>query len=192
MSFKIKSNFIYSFKIGDNICYNFEILNTLYKYFEEENDRNKLLLCKSITITVISIIEALLIDFYYRINSLVREGVPGFDPDMLKVVREDISKDKEFFKFEKIIKNIKEKNLFNKSESFYDALDKLRKLRNRIHIQNQKQFVEPDEALAFNHNRRELSEIICEIILKKLESEHGRGETFDYVNDFFAPWGPHY
>lgn len=191
MGFKIRSNFIYDFKIGDNICYNFEILNTLYQYFNQENDKNKLLLCKPITIINVSIIEALLIDFYYRIKTLTKEGVAGFTPETLDSIRGDISKDKEFFKFEKIIKNVKEKNLFNQKEHFYDVLDMLRKLRNRIHIQNQKKFVEPDDSLAFSHRRRELSEIICEVILKKLEGDHGRNEKFDFVNNFFAPWPEH-
>jgi hypothetical protein len=55
--------FIWNFKHGDNILYNLEILQTLYE--TGVTAKNKSRLNKPITITIISIIEAILVDFSY-------------------------------------------------------------------------------------------------------------------------------
>ena len=66
--FTVSSNFIGNFKLGDNINHNLEILQLLYRQFDQSKFRNKRLLCKPIIIIVVSIIEAVLHDFHFRIQ----------------------------------------------------------------------------------------------------------------------------
>ena len=55
------SSFIWDFKVGDNILYNFEILQNLYISRQKLQDKD--IFNKPITITTVSIIEAILLDF---------------------------------------------------------------------------------------------------------------------------------
>ena len=66
----IKPRFIGNFKLGDNIAYNFKILQILYNAQAQlNNDNDRCLLNKPITIILMSIIEAILHDYFFRINN---------------------------------------------------------------------------------------------------------------------------
>ena len=60
----------------------------------------------------------------------------------------------------------------NKATNFYGQLDELRKLRNRIHIQNTLRYKPFDETKAFSIQKKEAAEKIAEM---KLPAPEGRG-----------------
>lgn len=185
--FKIKANFIGSFKLGDNINHNLGILRFLYSIFDKENDHNKRLLCKPIIIIMASIIEAILHDFHNRIKSYTKEGVSSLTTEVIDYIRR-----KNIDELEKYIESAKKHDLFDEKDTkFYGALQGLRKLRNRIHIQNRKNSYEPDEYIAFNEKRKIITEKLLEKTIKTMNERHPR--TFSgFVEDFELPWKEHY
>jgi hypothetical protein len=69
----------------------------------------------------------------------------------------------------------------------------LGKLRNRIHIQNVKKDLEPDEWRAFTPARKIVAEKVLERVLGILASEHPRGDhVAGYVSNFELPWNQHF
>src|SRR5262249_16202573 len=77
--------------------------------------------------------------------------------------------------------------------AFYDVLDELRRLRNRIHIQNTKNDFEADEYNAFTIARKTKAEQALEKTMKTLAANHPRPvHTQGYVPDFSLPWAGHY
>ena len=182
--FKIKSNFVGNFKIGDNIEYNCEILKHLYKCLNNSKRLEKKYLYKPIIITIISIIEAMLYDFIeIRIVTYTNEGVKNISNDILESIRE-----KRINGMSQYIDCIEKHNLFGKRG--YKTLDELRKLRNRIHIQNLKHF-ELDEEEVFNETRKVSSEKMLEKIVKFLSTKYPRGRGLNCCNDFEFPWQEH-
>ena len=90
--------FVWNFKHGDNIMYNFKILQTLYK--ARETAENERLLNKPITIQIVSIVEAILIDFLTRIDQATNHLPGGVDRETLDEIKADIEKDKKPHKME--------------------------------------------------------------------------------------------
>ncbi|WP_419697295.1 hypothetical protein ACN2CC_35415 (plasmid) [Mesorhizobium muleiense] len=170
--------------MGDNIAFNLGILNCLYKSRGEGNASQKRYLQKPITLLNISIIEALLYDFHLRIKSFTREGV-ALPQKMLDAIR-----GKQIDEFEKYIASAKKNDFFDlKDTVFYEKLDELRKLRNRIHIQNTKNHFEKDDSQAFSEARMILSEQALEQVIKTLAEKHPRDH--DFVQKFELPWESH-
>lgn len=186
--FKIKANFIGSFKLGDNINHNLRILKFLYSIFYKEDDNNKRLLCKPIIIIMASIVEAILHDFHNRIRSYTKEGVSSLTNEVISYIRGKNIKDE----FEKYIESARTHDFFDARDTkFYDALHGLRKLRNRIHIQNRKNSYEPDEYVAFNEKRKVITEKLLEKTVKTMNERHHRAFS-GFVEDFEFPWEEHY
>jgi hypothetical protein len=72
---------------------------------------------------------------------------------------------KKIDEFDKYIASATKHDLFNLADSgFYQQLDELRRLRNRIHIQNTRNDFERNEYDAFNDDRKALAE---KALLKK-------------------------
>jgi len=178
----IDAGFIGIFKLGDNINYNFGVLKVLYK-----NDRvaNEYSLNKPITIIIISIIEALLYDFHFKASLYTREGIENISDKILNYIRR-----KKIDIFDKHIKSAKKHNIFGVNDVLYTDLETLRKLRNRIHIQNAKNDFEPEEHKAFSTDRKVLAEKTLERIIRLMSEKHNRG--FQAVNHFILPWSPHF
>lgn len=180
-----ESKFIGDFKLGDNIVFNLSILKSLYKYRAEGNQAQQVYLQKPITLLNISIIEALLYDFHLRIKWFTREGV-GLPQKMLDAIRS-----KQLDEFAKYIDSAKKNDFFDlKDTVFYDKLDELRKLRNRVHIQNTKNHFERDDRHAFSEARMILSEQALEQVIKTLAEKHPRDHK--YVQKFELPWDSHF
>ncbi|MBM7048373.1 hypothetical protein [Rhizobium lusitanum] len=179
-----ESKFIGDFKLGDNIVFNLRVLKTLYAFRAQGNPAQKRYLQKPITLLNISIIEATLYDFHLRIKSFTREGV-GLPQKMLDAIR-----GKQIDEFEKYIASAKKNDFFElKDTDFYDKLDELRKLRNRVHIQNTKNHFERDDSQAFSEARMVLSEQALEQVIKTLAEKHPRDHK--YVQKFELPWDSH-
>jgi hypothetical protein len=180
----IKSDFIGSFKTGDNINHNLEILALLYKFYKAASEPEKRLLCKPIIVTNASITEALLHDLHFRMNFFTTEGVRNISQKVLDYVR-----GKHIDEFGSYIASAKKHDLLKaKQTNLYDELDELRKLRNRIHIQNLKGGFERDESEAFNETRKRQSETTLERVMKTISKHYGRGEGYGHVADFILPW----
>ena len=186
--FTVNSNFIGNFKLGDNINYNLGVLRLLYRYFESSEPAEQALLRKPIILTLVSIIEAVLHDFHFRIRCYTVEGVRNLPIEVLDYVR-----GKKLDELEKYISSARKHDFFGLAYiNFYDVLDELRKLRNRIHIQNSKNHFEPDETNAFSEQRKIQAEKVLEIVTKTMAKKYSRGDNLHCVEDFEFPWKEYY
>jgi hypothetical protein len=79
------------------------------------------------------------------------------------------------------------------TESIYDDLEQLRKLRNRIHIQNEKNHFEANDSQAFSMDRQVNAEKTLESLLKTTSAKHPRQVNAQgHVSDFQLPWDAHF
>jgi hypothetical protein len=186
--FSVKSNFFCIFKTGDNINYNLEILSYLYQVYENSYFNNKKLLIKPIVIILGSICEAILYDFYMRIRLNTSEGVIGVSD----VVATDI-RSKKIDEFGKYIACAKKNDFFDlRDTKFYERLDELRIVRNRVHIQNSKHYKPIDESEVFNEESKKWAEICTEIVVKTMSKKYWRPEYVSgFVADLKFPWSEH-
>ena len=184
--FMVDSSFIGSFKLGDNINHNVRVLALLYQHFEAANAHERRLLCKPITLTLVSITEAMLHDLHMRIQTFTIEGVLNIPAEIAAYVR-----GKRIDELEKYIASARKHDFFDmKDSTFYERLDELRRLRNRIHIQNTKGDFEPDEYNAFTEARKTLAEKVLEKTAKTMATKYPRDKHF--VEDFEFPWNEHF
>jgi hypothetical protein len=182
----IESKFMGNFKLGDNIVHNLNVLGLLYRVYAAENNEGKRLLCKPIILLLVSIIEGVLFDLHDRIKFFTIEGVKNIPLSVTQHIRLSRIDD-----LEKYIASAKKQNLFDEvDKQFYAHLDDLRRLRNRIHIQNVKKDFEPDEFNAFNQQRKILAERALEKTLRTMERKFARDK--DHVAPFILPWEAHY
>jgi hypothetical protein len=184
--FTIESKFIGNFKLGDNIAYNFKIITLLYEVYEVADESEKRLLCKPCIVFLASIAEAVLHDLRMRIKLFTVEGVKNVSSSVIQTVRL-----KKIDDFKKYIESARARNLFDQADKeFYDRLDDLRRLRNRIHMQNKDGDFEPDEFNAFSPDRMGLAEQVVDKLLRTMERKYARNH--DYVEKFELPWHAHY
>jgi hypothetical protein len=187
MPVTIQSEFMGDFKLGDNINHNLDILALLYKQYNDGDDKQKRLLCKPIILLVVSIVDAVLHDLHWRVKTFTKEGVAN----ILKSSIEYIRSLKKMDKFEKYIASAKRHGLIDPPNSaFYAELDELRRLRNRIHIQNTKKDFADDEINAFTAERKVLAEKVLEKTLRTMAQKYPR--KYHHVNDFTLPWDTHF
>lgn len=187
--FTVSASFVGDFKLGDNINHNLRILSYLYQRQADPHDTDAWLLRKPIIILLGSICEAILHDLHLRMRTYTTEGVRGIAISVLSYVR-----GKKIDKFETYISSAKKHSLLGvHTESIYDDLDQLRKLRNRIHIQNDKNHFEPNDSQAFDRDRQISAERTLEILIKTISVNHPRPTNArGHVNDFHLPWGEHF
>lgn len=122
---QIPCNFVGQFKVGDNLRYNCDLLCALVAS-NAESDFNKM-----IVLQAGSILEAALIQIIFRAQNYNQEGVPNIAAaDRQKI--EDLKIDK----FAVAIDVLKKYHVLDGvRESVYDDLHRLRKHRNKVHIQ---------------------------------------------------------
>jgi hypothetical protein len=185
----VSSCFILSFKLGDNINHNLRVLALLYDYYDREDHDGKNLLCKPIIILLVSIIEAVLHDFHSRIRWLTYEGIANLSHEVIEYIR-----GKKIDELEKYIVSARKHDLFDRQDgAFYDLLDELRRLRNRVHIQNIKGDFAPDDYNAFNDFRKRQAERGLELTMKTMAAKYPRPEhVHGHVANFNLPWPPHF
>jgi hypothetical protein len=185
----VNNTFITNFKIGDNIHHNLEVLKSLYASEELLPEKRKKYLEKPITVILVCICEAIIFDFIERSKILTREGIIGLPEASLIELRQSNT-----WNFEKKI------NLFNRlnilqtnNEHVYEYLEKLSWLRNRMHIQNEKNRFEADEIKAFKKSRRVEAEKMLELLMKKISKLYPRPKQMHgYVKDFELPWADYF
>lgn len=148
---------------------------------------DKRLLCKPITLLLVSIIDAVLHDFHVRIREFTNEGVQNVAASSLESIRRMKKKEK----LEKLIDTANEHSLLEpKGSEFYSRLHTLRTLRNRIHIQNIYNTPPPNEFDAFNEERKADAEKAVEKTLRIMARKYERKHR--YVPPFKLPWDTHF
>jgi hypothetical protein len=183
--FIVSSSFIADFAIGDNINRNLDTLRLFYTLGAEDSSKWPLLR-KPIIVILVSIAEAMVYDFISRIQS--KEYVATLPPETVAALRE-----KDFLKLANLIDGAKKFDLFKANDDFYKQLDELRKLRNRVHIQNEREHFQRKEVFAFTGARQREAETALEYIAKFLAAEHPRWPTtHGFVADLNLPWGEHW
>lgn len=122
---EIPCNFVGSFKVGDNLRYNCEVLCNLTAA-NAGNAFNKL-----IVLQVGAILEAALIQIIFRAQHFNLEGVPNIvEADRLKIEESKIDK------FAVSMDVLRKYNVLNGlGGDIYEEMHRLRKYRNKIHIQ---------------------------------------------------------
>lgn len=124
-----------------------------------------------------------------RITNHTIEGVRNIAQSVISMIRS-----KKIDEFEKYIASAKKHDFFDvKDSQLYEDLNTLRKLRNRIHIQNSKNHFEPDEKDVFNYNRQIIAEKVLEKVLKIMLEKYSRKQgVTGHVDDFELPWQEHF
>lgn len=186
--------FVWSFKHGDNIMYNFAVLQALY--IAQGNASPNRILNKPITILLVSIIEAILIDLLSRIDQATNHLPANVDRDTLNNLKQEIESKKrpekiedefgeriylrrKLYHFNDIIELLRKYELFGKNDNpIYDALTRFGYLRNRVHIENYHQNFEDREDRVFTQQRlTELEQVLSDLWNKM-------------NNDYKRPWKP--
>lgn len=184
-------SFVWEFKHGDNIMYNFKILRSLYKAKDADPDPN--LLNKPISILIVSIIEAILVDFLARIDQATNHLPKGIDNQILTNIKSEIAKQKKQVKLEdeilgeqiylkrkmyhygEIIGIFKKYELFGeKDEIIYEQLYAFGEMRNRVHIENYHRKLEDREDLVFTVSRVEALEEVFRSLWSKMSVDFKR------------------
>lgn len=167
----IRCNFIGDFKVGDNINANGESLCRL-SATNEDNIFNKLMVVQAG-----SIVEAALDQIIYRAKNYTSEGVPNIPASYIEKIRET-----KIERFNNIIQAMKTHKLLDGLDgTIYDDLHRLRKLRNRVHIQ----FDDEPEGLgradhqAFSHKEVVWSLSLCSMVLKHLGERFPRPKELE-------------
>ena len=182
----VESSFIGDFKLGDNICHNLSIAEVLYDTFEQSDDHDRRLLCKPIIVLLASIVEAVLHDFHKPVKTFTIEGVKNLTADAIDYIRLA-----EIDDFAKYIDSAKKQKLFGEADkAFYERMHDVRKLRNRVHIQNEKKYTPRNEYDAFTPEAKLLTEQVLEKTLRTLAANFARDH--DYVAEFVLPWNAHF
>lgn len=177
---ELDCNIFGDFKIGDNTRYNANILSELVAA-NEGGIFNKL-----IVLQAASIIEVAAIQIFYRATNYTREGVPNISVED----REEIS-GKQIDKFAVIVDNLKKyKILDGLGSDVYGELHKLRKYRNKIHIQSDVDLpsVLRDEDYQFSNEIMEWAVGLNWKILAYLEANFARPKSIrGYVRPLRLP-----
>lgn len=131
--------FFWDFKRMDNVNYNFQIIEELFKIKINNNENTQL--NKPIILILTAIIECILYDFVRRVTEHRKELIQGLDEEIIDDTRNKICD-----QFEPLIAHAKKHNLLQDDQGkIYQDLDFIRKLRNRIHIQNRQNQLDRDE-----------------------------------------------
>jgi hypothetical protein len=167
----IVCKFVGDFEVADNIRRNGDAVCKL-KTANENRVFSKL-----IVIQAGSIVEAALGQIIYRAQNYNREGVPNIsEEDRLAIAATTVEK------FNNIIQTMKKyKILDGLGDGIYEELHKLRKYRNKVHIQDDVdiQGVSRNEWTAFSDEIVNWSLGLCAKILNHLNEKYARPANLD-------------
>ncbi len=177
------SVFFWDFKRMDNVNYNFQIIETLFK-IKMNHDGNEQL-NKPIILILAAIIECILYDFIRRVTEHRKELIPGLDEKII-----DDTRDKICDQFEPLIAHARKHDLLQDNHGkIYQDLDFIRKLRNRIHIQNRQEQLDRDEFKIWTDANIMLASQALEKVCDTLCNTYPRpNEELISMIDFPRPW----
>jgi len=186
--FVVHSGFINNHKLGDNIVSNLESLNRFYEHLDMLPPAHRKAYYKPATILIGSVLEAVLYDFYQRVKTNILEGVPTIPGSR---AREISSKKRERFKG--FIDGFREYGIIDITwhVNIYDRMLKVKDLRSRFHIQNDKSEKPLEEEKIFTFKALQESEETLEIVLKFMPGVYRRPPHTKHVSDFKLPWAEH-
>jgi hypothetical protein len=178
---KITCKFIGDFKVGDNLVLNADALCKL------SNGNEKGAFNKLMVIQAGSIVEAALNEIVYRAKTFTKEGVPNIS----KEDRDEIAT-KTVEKFSVIIDVMKKYKILDGlgAATIYDELHKLRKYRNKVHIQTDVdiQGVSRDEPTAFSKTIVGWSLEFTVRVLNHLNATYARPKELEqYAHELSIP-----
>ncbi len=186
--FEVDSSFIGDFKTGDNIVFNLRVVSELREVQSGlPSEARKIVIRKPMIVAIASIVEAILHDFHMRISFFNREGVNNLGQSVI-----DYVKGKSIDKFATYIASAKKHKLFHQDDAFYEDLNLLRMMRNRIHIHVVKRPLLADEVKVFTPERQVIAEKLLEYTMRVMSMKYARGKGFDYVEPFLLPWEPYF
>ena len=130
----------WSFERKNNVVYNFGIISTLIN--SVQSSQNKAHFYKPIFIIMMGIIECVLYDFLCRVQEHRYEEVNLSSVEISNI--QDIDLPKKLKNYTDICNSY---DLLSRdgSKDIYKKIEELIEIRNRVHIQNQKQYVPPKE-----------------------------------------------
>lgn len=182
--------FVWNFKHGDNILYNFNVLKALYSTRNQADTPS--ILNKPVTILLVSIIEAVLIDFLTRIDQATSHLPANVDVEALAELKQDIESKKrpekiedgfgeriflrrKLYHFNELVGLFKKYKLFgSEDEPIYDSLIRFGHLRNRVHIENYHRNFEDREHKVFTNARLSELEAVLGELWTKMKTDYRR------------------
>jgi hypothetical protein len=181
---RFSGNFIGSFKIGDNIIYNLNSLNILYSLYQKIKEEDKPFLLKPMITQIAFIIEAVLYDFRGRARSHTREKSLNIEQNLISTFQE---KTNDQFNF--LIDQARKHKIFNDDTNLIcEKLNKLRLVRNRVHIQNKENQFPRDEFDVFTLDTLKEAEFLLKYILQYMVENHPRPKGAHFGEDFILPF----
>jgi hypothetical protein len=174
----------WNFKRMDNTNYNFEIICCLIE--GSLNSKTKHLYYKPIFISMMSIVECVLYDFLCRIQGQVHEGINLNRIEIEKIKNIDLPT-----KLKNYTDICRKHNLLGKGDDIYDEIIRFSEMRNRVHIQNQKQTKPFDESKLWSADEVKSCGHLIKNIFELLCMNQPRPEGFHSYPDlnlFPTPW----
>lgn len=178
--------FFWNFKRMDNVNYNFKIVEFLYASKKVNNGSNYF--NKSIIILIIAIIECALYDFILRINQHSSDSLPNLPQKIVSFFRDKV---RETDELKALISQIRSQNLLRVpiNDTLYDDLEHLRKVRNRIHIQNKYSVLDKDEYKVFTELELKKTQECLEKVYDALCNIYPRWHNHPIsMSEFPRPW----
>lgn len=173
-------NIFGDFKIGDNACYNARLLSNLVEANEDGRFN------KPIILQAASLIEVAALQIFYRAQNHNREGVPNISEEDRQAIAE-----RQIDKFAVVIDNLRKYQILDgMAEDIYDDLHRLRKYRNKIHIQLDVNIpnASRDEHRLFTRARVAWAIDLCWNVHAHLEAQFARPEAIrGNVQPLFLP-----
>lgn len=182
--------FVWNFNHGDNILYNFTVLQALYN--AQGQSKTSGIFNKPITILLVSIIEAVLIDFLTRIDQATSHLPANVDRAALAKLKLEIESKKrpkriedkfgeriflrrKLYHFNELVGLFKKYKLFGgEDDAIYDSLTRFGHLRNRVHIENYHRNFEDREHKVFTHARLSELETVLGELWTKMRTDYRR------------------
>ncbi|PQA72300.1 MULTISPECIES: hypothetical protein [Brucella] len=172
----IVCNVFGDFKVGDNTVYNADVLCDLINK-NEDGVFNKI-----IVMQIASIMEVAFAQIFYRARNFNIEGVPNISEDDRSSIAE-----KQIDKLAVIIDNLRKYQILDgMGGGIYDELHKLRKYRNKIHIQSKIDIdgLPRDEVHLFNDELRDWSISLNWNIMNYLAQNYSRPQ---HIRGYVSP-----
>ena len=138
------------------------------------------MLNKPIIVLCSSMIELCLCEVFHRARFHTKEGVPTLSAKQLRGLSMT-SKDE----FSLYISQCRQNKVLGTGE-VYDKLEKLRRLRNRTHIQNLSAEAPRCERKAFSNTEVDNAAKLLEEVLRCISTRYPRPKT--YTEDVILPW----
>lgn len=183
---EFSGQFFWNFKRMDNVNYNFEIVELLYS--AKKTNGNNSRFNKPIIILIMAIIECSLYDFILRINQYNTDSFPNIHQVVVSYFRNNV---RETDELKRLIPQIRSQNLLRvpSGDSLYDDLEYLRKVRNRVHIQNKYYTLNKDEHRVFTESELTKTQECLEKVYDALCNVYPRWQNQPIpMSDFPRPW----